>query len=1061
MRKLLLMFTWLFCVMAFVNAQTKQITGTVYSSEDGGTLPGVTIQVKGTTLGTISDADGKYSIQVPDDAAVLSFSFVGMETMDVEIGSKTTINVTLEPSQVSIDEVVVTALGIKRKEKALGYAATSVNSDEIVKSQTNDVMSALSGKIAGVDISTSSSSPGASNAVIIRGMSSLGGANQPLYVIDGVPIINNTVASTSLNGGYDFGAGNQMINPYDVESVTVLKGSAASALYGSRAKNGVIVITTKSGKKDQDIKVEINGTVQMSDILRLPEYQNEFGMGWDGHHTLIENGSWGPKFDGSMRLWGTIYNNSQKLKPFVAQPNNLYDFFDYGMKYSSNISVSGGNGNTTYYASLSQVDDNGIIPEDHDRLKRYTAKFRGTHEYKNFKISTNVNISKQNNAFVPTGQGFTIMNNLSQIPRDISIVSLRDYKTDAFNSLDYYFTPYGVINPYYALDNLYTTYSSQKVFGGIEMEYKITNELSVRNRLGYDATDYEQKIASPRLVTTPGTPNFEEVSDPGGVLKSMTRRNEINNDFFINYMKEVGDFDFTLILGTSLLSRTYSDVSASIANLSIPDFYDLSNTAETPTVGEYYSNYRVFGAFFNAEIAYKDLLFLTLTGRRDYSSTLPKENNYYDYPAAQVSFVFSDLLSDDLQRVISLGKVRASWGQTGADAGPYLLDPYFVAASVGNPFGNINFPLSQVNAYEVGNRLANITLQPEIRTEYEFGLQMNFFTGRVGFDLTYYNGVSNKQIYNLEMAPSTGYTSQTTNLGEITNKGIELQVDLVPIKTRNFRWNLSYNYYKNDEKLVSLPDELGNKVNLGGLSTVGFVAIVGEPLGLFELTVPQKTADGRIVVDSDGLPVAAAEKAIVPKAAYDYSMGMTNTFTYKDVSLSFDIDYRQGGLIYSRTKDINMFTGNLKETIYNDRNPFVVPNSVNEIADADGVMDADGSEEFDYVENTVPVNNSTIVSFFMDGREELDRAFLLPRTFVKLKNVSLSYSLPKKLLASTPLSGVSVSVYGNNLWLWTPTENYLIDPQVTTFGNDINSRYGEFSANPPTRSWGANVKITF
>ncbi len=543
--------------------------------------------MQGTTIGTVTDFNGDYVIDVPASATTLVYSFVGMETAEIAISGKTTIDVVLNQSALDLDEVVITALGIERSQKAVGYAVTSVSAEEISKTRTSDVMSALAGKVAGVDISISSSSPGASNAVIIRGMSSIGGSNQPLYIVDGVPIINSaSFSSDGLNSSYDFGSGNQMVDPNNVESVTVLKGAAASALYGNRSSNGVILITTKDGDKNQKLKVSINSSYVMSDLLRLPTFQNEYGMGWDGHHTLQENGSWGPELDGTTRLWGTVYNNTQKLKPFSAQPDNMKDFFEYGQRRQNSIANSGGTEKSTYFLSFSNNNDDGILPGDNDSYNKNTVSIKGSQEYGKLTVSTSANLSRQTNSFVPTGQGFTVINDLYQIPRDISIIGLKDYKNDPFNSLDYYFTPYGIINPYYSLDNHITSYEGQKVFGKIQLDYEIMEGLTATYRMGFDASDNEMKVASPRIVTTPGSANYLEVADPGSVDKNMTRRIELNQDLFVTYQKEMGDFEVIATAGANTYDYKYSSVGSSIVNLDIPMFYNLSNTSGTPVVYE-------------------------------------------------------------------------------------------------------------------------------------------------------------------------------------------------------------------------------------------------------------------------------------------------------------------------------------------------------------------------------------------------------------------------------------------------------------------------------------------
>jgi len=1049
MKKIALLLAIFAIGLQSVFAQTKEITGTVTSAEDGLSIPGVSVSVKGTTMGTITDLDGQYTLRVPQDAATLVFSFVGMQSQEVAIVG-TTIDVVMGADVVGINEVVVTALGIKRSQKSIGYAAASVGSEELTKTRNSDIMSSVSGKVAGVQISTSSSDPGASNSVIIRGVTSLGGSNQPLYIIDGVPLTNNASSSSSLDNGYDFGNAANLVNPDDVDNITILKGASATALYGSRASNGVVLITTKDGSGKA--RIDFNSSVEFSDILRLPEFQNQFGMGWDAHHTLNENGSWGPAFDGSLRLWGNIYNNSQKLKPFLPQKDNVKDFFDYGMKYSNSVSLSGGNEKTTYFSSLSYIKQDGLVPTDIDLYNKYTSSFRASHEIGNLKVSTSINYSQQENNFAPTGQGLTVINGLYQTPRDISIVSLADYKTDPFDNIDYYYTPYGIANPYYVIDNMEAAYEQKKFFGKMQFDYQITDNLSAMYRLGLDASDDVQKIGTPEVQAAPGTPNDgASTNQEGSVMKATVRRHEYTHDMLLNYNKDLEDLTLNVVGGVNINERNLSSLSGTVTGLDIPGFYDLSNSSSTPVVDEYYSKRRLIGLLASAEIGYKETLFLTLNARNDWSSTLPKDNNQFFYYGAAGSFLFSELLSDNLKEVVDFGKVRLAYGTTGNDADVYSINPSFIKSSIFNPFRTLDFPLNGQNAFEVGNTLGNQLLQPEISSEFEIGMQMKFFGNRFGFDIAYYDKTSDNQIFGLALAPSTGYTNQTTNLGEINNKGIELLIEGTPIRSKDFSWDILFNYAKNENKLVSLPEELGNKIAIGGLSTIGFVAVVGQPLGLYEGTVPQRTASGQIVVNPDtGRPLTATEKEIIGSADYDYTMGITNSFRYKDFSLSADLDIRQGGVMFSRTADINYFTGNIVQTTYNSRRTFIIPNSVIENPDGDG-----------YITNTTPISKEDMDDYFADGADLLDESFLISRSFVKLRRVALTYNLPKKYTTKTPFAGISLTAYGNNLALWTPAENNLIDPEVSTFGNDLQGKFGEFTANPSTRSWGLNLKLNF
>lgn len=488
-----------------------------------------------------------------------------MQTQEVAI--KPNLRVVLKSDAEVLDEVVVTAMGIKRSEKALGYSATSVNSERITETRTSDIMSSLSGKIAGVQISNTSSDPGASNSVIIRGVSSLSGSNQPLYVVDGVPLNNSAVYSTDgLNSGYDFGNGANAVNPDDVESMTILKGAAATALYGSRAASGVVMITTKTGKKNKGLGIEYNGGLQWSTILRLPEFQNEFGMGWNGDHTELENGSWGPRFDGSMQLWGNKYENSQKLKPYSPIKNNIKDFFDAGFRYNNSVSFNGATDKSEYYVSFSQISDDGMVPTDADSYDKYTFSARGSHKVKALTFSSSLNYSYQKNKFATTGQGLTMLNSLYQTPRDVSIISLQD-QNDIFNSPGYFYTPYGVMNPYYILENYLNEYDAERFYGKFQVDYDFLKYFKFTYRMGLDTTTGQSNRGEPNLYALfyEGTPNGEGMGSnspfygkEGSYSQQITRRREINQDLLLSFSMPINDFQINALAGFNGNERKYS-----------------------------------------------------------------------------------------------------------------------------------------------------------------------------------------------------------------------------------------------------------------------------------------------------------------------------------------------------------------------------------------------------------------------------------------------------------------------------------------------------------------------
>ena len=1051
----------LFLCMGAALAQMK-ISGTVISSEDGQPVIGASVVVTGTGQGTVTNLDGQFTLTVPERAK-LHISSAGMKAVDVT--AKDNMRVVLEPLNTTLGEVVVTAMGIKRSAKALGFSATAVKGDEIAAARTNDIMSSLAGKVAGVQISSSSSDPGSSKSVIVRGISSLGSTNQPLYVIDGVPLNNSTVSTDrDLNRGYDFGNGASAVNPDDVESMTILKGAAATALYGSRAANGVILITTKTGKKAQrGLGIEYNGGMQWETLLRLPQMQNDFGMGWYGNKTDNENGSWGPRFDGSWLRYGAVYEGTQNFKSYVPIKDNVRDFFDTGYRYSNSVSLNGATDVSNFFLSLSQISQDGIIPTNADSYNKYTFSARASHKVNNLTFSTSLNYAYQRNNFVSTGQKSSSMyNNVMQTPRDISIVELKDLN-NPFNTPGYYYTPYGVTNPYYVLNNFKNEFESERFYGKLQLDYDFLKYFKLTYRFGLDTSTEHHDMGEPNMSTLfKGTPNWEDAlrSLTGRVSEQTTRRREINQDLLVTFDKDLTDsWHVNVLVGFNGNERKYSYQSSEITNLTIPTWLNLANTADKPTIKSYQRTQRLMGVLGQAEVAFKNMVYLTLTARNDWSSTLPRGSRSYFYPGATASWIFSEVLPENVKKTVNYAKLRAAWGKTGNDALPYMVNtiyPQGSASSSGWATSKFPFTNGGWNAYTVGNTLGGSKLSPEMTTEFEVGLNMAFFGNRLSFDASFYNRTSDRQIFSLDMDAASGYLYQNMNLGEIRNRGVELVVSGTPVKLKDFAWDVTWNFTKNWSKVISLPEELGGESSIYGLTGgTGLYAKVGEELGVFKAYVPLRDpATGKVVVDNQGLPVRDPKQQIVGSMNYKYTMGINNTFTYKGVSLSVDVDIRQGGKMFSRTKRITHFTGNAMQTAYNSRNPWIIPNTV-----VQNGTDAQGKPV--YVDNNTPLNATSIYKFWNDGGLELGAGDLIDKSYIKLRAITLSWALPKKWLANTFLTDVRLSAFGNNLFLWTPAENTFVDPELTSFGNDLRGNFGEWSANPSSRKFGFNVSVKF
>jgi TonB-linked SusC/RagA family outer membrane protein len=1052
MKKLTIFLAFLLFV-AFQAAAQMQITGTVTGAEDGLSIPGVSVVVKGNaTIGTTTDIDGKYSLTIPSSAEAVVFSFVGMKAQEVVIAGQSVIDVQMVAEVLEMDAVIVTAIGIKREAKALGFSATSVNNDEITKARKSNVVEGLQGKIAGVQISGTSGEPGSSMSIAIRGHSSIN-ANEPLYVVDGVPLSNNRVGSgDELNGGFDMGNGLNTINPDDVANMTILKGAAATALYGSRAANGAVIITTKTGKSGEGLGVSYNGMYGVTQVLRTPTFQNDFGQGWDGYNLLIENGSWGPAFNGETRIYQHVVGGERLTKPYEAVEDNYKDFFDLGSTQQHSISISGAEETTSYFFSYSYADQDGIYPTDADSYTRNTFSLKGDKTINRVKISSSINYTNEKASAVPTGQGITVLSGAYQFPRDYSLVDGEDY-TNKFYDVDHWYNPYGSTNPYYVLDNYGAKTEKHKVFGKLQLDVDITEWLDFTYRLGGDFDATKLKTWNPILIPTVGSPNAgSSTSDLGQVSESMNSSYQLNHDFLLNFNKDfLTDINVNGIIGYNINQRQWDAMAITVNGLDIPEFYHISNSAGTPVVGQRLTERRLVGLFGQAEVSYKNMVYMTVTARNDWSSTLPKDNNSYFYPGATLSFLASEILPDNIKSILSFAKVRAAYGKTGRDATSYLINPTFGQSSVYNPFRNLNFPLSGTNAFEVGNRLGNSELQPEITTEMEFGLDLRFFNNRIGLDVAYFDKDVEDQILGLTIPSTTGYTQQTMNLGLVTATGIEVALNLTPIKTKDFEWNINIVYNKTTTEVVELAENLDN-VYIDGFSGIGIYAKVGEPMGVIMATGKKTTEDGRTIVDNSGMPLNADEPYVIGNSEYDWTGGLTNTLSYKGLSFSFSLDARQGGVMYSRTKDLLYFTGNSIETTYNDREPFVIPGSVVEIKDADGIVTG-------YEANTTPISKGEMDNFYSDGGLDAGSAFLIDKSFVKLRNVTITYNIPKKIMGKLPIQGASVSLIGTNLLLWTPEGNSFVDPETSSWGTDIGGKFGEYLGTPSSRTYALSLRI--
>lgn len=1064
MKKILTsIYVLLFAVEVF--AQSRTVTGKV-TNDEGKPVSFASVTVKGATGGVAADEGGNFTISAAP-GSVLVISASGFTPKEVAIGNETTLAVTLS-SKEALTEVVVAAFGQTRSKDRIGYAATTFKAADINRSAPVSPLDGLQGRVAGADISTIGGQPGSSTKIILRGYSSFSttGDNQALIVVDGVPFNNSRLGSFNdfLNaGGVDFGNGLNDLNPSDIENITILKGAAATSLYGSRAANGVVLVTTKKGRSGK-ISVDFNSSVILSNVSKLPDFQNRFGQGWNGVHYKEENGSWGPRLDGVERLWGAEVDNSRLIKPFSAVEDNVRNFYDIGREINNSVALRGGSENANFYFSYGNVNSNGVLPGATDVYNRNTVGLRGELKTGLFLTSASLNyINKEGHTANSRDDaaGSSTFQNIVQVPRDIYLTDFKDYNNKFFN-VENYFTPYAS-NPYYSLFENGNNNQNDRVFGNLELGYDISKAINLRWKTGVDAANARVKDwqaverPKPNSWRGPNPTNYEGASFTplvGGVRELTQYVREVNSDFFINYNKDVfTGLNLSGFLGANYNEREGRTQQSKIQDLTIPGYYAITNTGSAPVDATIFSKRRLLGAFAQLNLAYKDFLFISGSARNDWSSTLPIGKNSYFYPGVNASLLISEL-ADLSNTGISYFKLRGAIGKTGKDAPVYSLKSIGVSSNIDLGFGNIALPLNNISPFEVGNTIGNSSLQPELTTEVEAGTELKFLKDRIGLDLTFYRKRTRGQIISIPIAASTGYQSLIANFGLVQNKGIEFVGTLVPIRSNNFNWTANVTFTKNRNKVLELPAGL-DKVDFNSSYDVKMVARVGQPIGVLEAPKKLMTADGKYVVTAKGF-YAQTDPASYGTIERDYMLGLNNTISYKNWSLGANLDYRRGGYFYSFTADLTYFVGNAWLTTYNDRRPFIIPNSVVQTG-----VDPTGKPV--YEENTTPIDMTNMNSYWYHTNNAVQswEHTILPKDFLKLRDVTLTYRLPRSLTDRLNVQNVSLSVIGRNLLLWLPKENMFIDPEITNLGNDLIGEFGEQAASPTYKAFGAALRINF
>ncbi|RYE26136.1 MAG: SusC/RagA family TonB-linked outer membrane protein [Sphingobacteriales bacterium] len=1070
MKKGVLLILLLFVSFSFAFAQSRTVTGTVLD-ETGAGKPGVAVSGKGTQVGTVTDPDGKYELELPDNIATLVFRAVGYNTAERAINADE-INVTMAIAATEIEGIVVTANAVRREKRSVGYSTSSVTGNELTQGGNTSPLNALTGKVAGANINTTSNSPGSSSRIVLRGGTSLTGNNQALLVVDGVPMLNNGPGTSAVSGvgalsnQVDYGSRGNDINPDDIESITVLKGPAATAQYGSLGANGAIMITTKKGRKTtgpSKTDIEVSSSYELSNILKYPEFQDTYGQGniYEGiYDDRRENFSWGEKFNGEMRPWGQIIDGKQKVKPYSALPNNVKDFFDVGQTWNNNISIGGGTDVSTYRVSLGSTNSKLIFPGN--KYNRYTVGFNGSTKLSNKLYSSiNFNYTKINSEMPGTGQGnASVMDNLFQGPRDIPISELKDLN-DKYNSMNYvdstgiqrygYYGAYA-LNPYFTLNNYKNENRVDHVYGNVIVGYQPFEWLKIEDRIAADVIADRRFQSVPKYSSEPVDPLYAGLPhvEVGRYAQDIYNTDNLFNDLMATFNKDIAkDLNLNVLAGFNYsqfrVENLYSSTNEE-GGLITPDYYNVSNTNGPALTRNSLSLKRKTAIYADAVAGYKNMLFLELTGRQDASSTIEKDRSYFYY-STNASFVFTELIKGNFKdKVWNYGKFRIAYGSTANDADPYLTQTIYTTSNPSGNFGSNRFPFGGVGgAFTYGNTIGYPDLRQEYTNEFEVGLENAFWKGRITMDLSVYNRKSKDQIVSVPIATSAGFSNQVLNVGLSTNTGVELALRVTPIRTKSgFKWDIYGTYTRNKSTVNEIYPGTDQIIIPGSPVGMSVVAAVGKPFGTFYTTGFNYVNGNQVIVDSaSGLPKVSTSAQYYGSYNPDYQASWGTALSYKGFSLNVLFDTKQGGLFYSRTRDVMSFVGTSKET--ENREEQIWPNSV--------YLGTDGQ----YHTNTTQYSPYT---YFTSAGQRPESENLVNATYVKLREASISYMFPAKWFKKTYVGGASVSLYGNNLAIWTPKSNRYVDPEINSAGSS-NLQGFDFSAQPSLRRYGINVKFTF
>lgn len=1059
-------------------AQVTTVRGIVTTEEDGEPVIGASVIVKGTSLGTVTDVNGRFELSgLPPSATRLLISYISLMAKEVAIAPQ--VSVTLKSDTHLLDEVVVTALGISREKKALGYTAQEVKQNALVQGKANNLLNSLSGKIAGVRITNTQGDVGSSR-IVIRGETSIAGENQPLFIVDGIPVDNSQLNARS--SGRDFKNAIADLNPEDIKTLTVLKGPNAAALYGARAAHGAIVITTKGGdKRQKGIGITLHSSTQVSFVATLPEFQNLFGQGAGGRFSYVDgkgagvndgvDESWGPRLDIGLLIpqfdSPLDADGNRVATPWVSHPNNVRDYFRMGISTNSGISVARGDDKYQFRVGYNYEKQVSIVP-DAGTNKTNISLNTDYHLAKWIVVGATANYIVYTAPSLPgsaTPSGSNVRSNSPMLQflwfgRQVDTNSLKADYTRNWNS-SYY------DNPFWSAS--YNTQSQERhrLIGDLHAEFRLTDGLNVRFRTSTDWYNDRRKSKVKWGSAGAGSPYGSYAEDAYTVKEN-------NTEVLATYIKQLNkNWGIDALLGFNVRNKQYENNYQAAPRLAVADLYTLTNSRDPLISSNDFYRLRQYGLYGSIQLDYRRWAFLNITGRNDWSSTLPVDNNSYFYPSVTASVLLSEAFGWRSKAVNYL-KIRGGWSQVGADANPYQLATVFTSETAFN--GN---PLQSSSTIGM-----NPNLKPEKTSSIEAGFEAAFWDNRLYLDFTYYKTDSRNQILKLATTAASGYTSQVRNAGHIRNRGYEIQLGAVPIQTsKGFRWNLDLNYGANSSKVVKLDDEgLITSYQLYS-SGIQILASVGEAYGTLFGTSYVRDANGNVVVDANGLPKISTTNKTLGKFTPDWTGGISNTFSYRSLSLSFLIDASVGGSIFSNTNKTGKYTGVLANTLsgrdaehgglwyYTDAmgNNVRLPESPSYSVSSDGLYYAqvNGQSTRVYQDGIMVEGvtesgskNEEVVSAekYYHRIYSIAEANVYDASYVKLREVALSYRLPRLWTQKLHLQEASVTLTGRNLWtIYKSVPN--IDPEsALTTGN---AQGVEAYSLPTTRSFGVNLSVKF